>query len=110
MCIKKDRTSLIVTITGELDHHIAAKLRTKIDSELGGEIINIIFDFSELSFMDSSGVGMIMGRYKAVKLLGGSLTVAGATPQVERILKISGLMNIVDTVASVGQAIEKIKG
>ena len=110
MCIKKAGTSLIITVTGELDHHIAAKLRSKIDKELGGEIINIIFDFSELSFMDSSGVGMIMGRYKSVQKLGGSLIVAGATPQVERILKISGLMNIVDVTSTVGQAIEKIKG
>ncbi len=110
MCIKKSGSSLIVTVTGELDHHIAAKLRSKIDKALGGEIINIIFDFSQLSFMDSSGVGMIMGRYKAVQKLGGVLIVAGATPQVERILKISGLMNIVDVTSSVGQAIEKIKG
>ena len=110
MCIKKTDESLIVTVTGALDHHIAAKLRTKIDSRLGGEVKNIIFDFSELSFMDSSGVGMIMGRYKAVQKAGGSVIVAGATPQVERILKISGLMNIVDVTSSIGQAIEKIKG
>lgn len=108
MCIKKEKDTLIVTVKGELDHHIAAKLRTKIDRELGGEIKNIVFDFSELSFMDSSGVGMIMGRYKAVQKAGGSLIVAAATPQVERILKISGLMNIVRLESSVGQAIKKI--
>ncbi len=110
MCIKKDKAALIVTVKGELDHHIAAKFRTKIDNELGGEIKNIIFDFAELDFMDSSGIGMIMGRFKTVQKLGGTVIVASAKPQVERILKISGLMNIVDTTASVGQAIKRIKG
>lgn len=108
MCIQQEKDTLIVTVSGELDHHIAAKLRTKIDSMLGGEVKNIIFDFSELVFMDSSGVGMIMGRYKAVQKAGGSVIVAAARPQVERILKISGLMNIVRVEKSVGQAIKKI--
>ena len=108
MCIKKENSTLIVSVKDELDHHIAAKLRTKIDSELGGDIKNIVFDFSELNFMDSSGVGMIMGRYKAVQKAGGSLIVAAAKPQVERILKISGLLNIVRLEPNVGQAIKKI--
>lgn len=110
MCIKKNKNTLIVTVSGELDHHIAAGLRTKIDAMLGGEVKNIIFDFSELNFMDSSGVGMIMGRYKAVQKSGGSVTVASSKPQVERILKISGLLSIVETATSVGQAMKNIKG
>lgn len=59
---------LIVQVAGELDHHFADEIRMRIDAEImKPPIRNILFDFNRLSFMDSSGIGMIMGRYKKSK-------------------------------------------
>ena len=59
--------SLIVKLKGELDHHRSESTRMKIDSNFNGKnLINMIMDLNELTFMDSSGIGLIMGRYKNV--------------------------------------------
>lgn len=108
MSITKEKTALIVTVSGELDHHKASKLRTEIDKSFTSDVKSIIFDFSELDFMDSSGIGMIMGRYKKVRAVGGVLIIAAAKPQVKRILKISGLMNIVRLEATLAHAKKRI--
>lgn len=84
--MRAERQSLIVNVKGELDHHYADMLRKKIDSELlSVQFRNVIFDFTELSFMDSSGIGMLMGRYKIVKHLGGKIEiVCGLKESVDR--------------------------
>ena len=64
--------AILVRIDSELDHHIAGYIREAADGRIRStNAVNVIFDFSNVSFMDSSGIGMIMGRYKAVKVLGG---------------------------------------
>lgn len=88
--------ALVVKISGELDHHIAGGVREVIDRELQKTgAINLAFDFSRLSFMDSSGIGVIMGRYKIVSALGGKIVVAGASKAVERIINMSGVNDLV---------------
>ena len=57
----------------------------------------IIFDFSGVTFMDSSGIGMIIGRYKNAKKRGGTIAITGMTPEIRRIFQISGLAKIIDS-------------
>ncbi len=94
---KKDR--LFVTVSGEIDHHNSAVIRESIDIELKcGGIQQLIFDFSSLEFMDSSGIGVIMGRYRLISSMGGTVSVIGAAPYIEKILRLSGLEKIVQIV------------
>lgn len=87
---------LIVHINGELDHHNSIFIRQKTDELVcSRNIRNIVFDFERTSFMDSSGIGVIMGRYKKVKPLGGSVGVINVGKNVEKILLFSGLNKIV---------------
>lgn len=67
---------LIVEITEEIDHHIVDKIRRSVDNEITRYMPRkTIFDFSRVTFMDSAGIGMIIGRYKMMKMLGGSLEI-----------------------------------
>ncbi len=89
--------TLIVHVPQELDHH-SAKMVKEYSSEIlkEGTVKNIIFDFSNTTFMDSSGIGMIMGRYRIVKERDGFVGVSGAGPAIHRILEISGLYKLVE--------------
>lgn len=100
---------LIVTIEGELDHHTAASVRETIDKELfSGPAKNLIFDFEHLTFMDSSGIGVIIGRYKTVSAQGGKVIIACASPSVERILHLSGILKLTKVARTRGLALEMI--
>ncbi len=79
-------------LSGEIDHHTAKTAREQIDYavERGG-IKTLRLDFSEVSFMDSSGVGLVMGRYRFLQSRGGKTVVCNATPPVMRMLKLAGL-------------------
>jgi stage II sporulation protein AA (anti-sigma F factor antagonist) len=67
---EKDKT-LLVEITEEIDHHTTEKIRRKIDDDITRYMPRkVIFDFNKVSFMDSAGIGMIIGRYKMVNMLG----------------------------------------
>jgi stage II sporulation protein AA (anti-sigma F factor antagonist) len=90
-------TTLVAKIDGEIDHHTAAELRSKIDRELiMRNIVNLVLDFDGVTFMDSSGIGVIAGRYKEIKARGGKVMVIRVRPQVDKILEISGLKSILE--------------
>lgn len=87
---------LIVRVGKELDHHQAEYIRQmmqKISRER--DIRNIIFDFSETTFMDSSGVGMMISRYRDLSMSGGTVCAAGVCPAVEKLFYVSGLHKII---------------
>ncbi len=89
--------TLVVKLSGELDHHLSAELRDALDREINiHDIKNIIFDFGDVNFMDSSGIGMIMGRYKLIKAKGGKVMVIRPQKQVDRILEMSGIKKILE--------------
>ena len=93
---------LIIGLSGELDQHMADQMRSQIDHGLLKEgIQSIIFDFTEVSFMDSSGIGMLLNRYKQVKRLGGNLYLTGCSKGILRIIKLSGLEKIVKITHSI---------
>ncbi len=102
-------TTLIAKITGELDHHSADYMREKIDSELiKSSIKNMVFDFSELTFMDSSGIGVILGRYKNIKNLNGKIVISNTNAQIKRLLEMAGILKIIQVENSVEDAIKLI--
>lgn len=93
--INKDKL-LIFKITEELDHHVVEKIRRKADYEIERYIPKkVIFDFDKVSFMDSAGIGLILGRYKNISILGGKLEIVNATESVTKILNMSGVSKLI---------------
>ncbi|MBE7012331.1 MAG: anti-sigma F factor antagonist [Ruminococcaceae bacterium] len=87
--------TLIAKISGEIDHHTTNHLREVLDRELIEKSIkNLILDFNEVSFMDSSGIGVIVGRYKKIDALGGKMMIIRTSEQVDKILELSGIKKI----------------
>ena len=94
---KKEDKLLTLKITEELDHHTVEKIRRKADLEIERYIPSkVILDFNGVSFMDSAGIGLILGRYKNVSILGGKLEVVNVNNQVIKILNMSGLSKIIE--------------
>ena len=94
--LNKDKV-LVFKITEEIDHHAVEKLRRKADLEIERHIPRkVVFDFERVSFMDSAGIGLIIGRYKNISSLGGSLEVVNATEAVNKILIMSGVNKIIN--------------
>ena len=101
--------TLVVKINGDMDHNNAAIVRHKIDKEIKTRPIkNIVFDFGDLEFMDSSGIGLILGRYKLVKGLNGNIYIARPKPSVMKIINISGLHKIIPIYDNLEKAVENI--
>lgn len=96
-------------MNGELDHHTAQEIRNEVDREIeNNHIKNIIFDMTNMHFMDSSGIGVVIGRYKKVQKLGGQAAVIHMNNRIERIFKISGLFNIVNKFENIKDALERL--
>lgn len=94
--LNKDKF-LLFKITEEIDHHVVEKLRRKADLEIEKHIPRkVIFDFSNVTFMDSAGIGLILGRYKNITRLGGTLEVTNVTETVNKILNMSGINKIIN--------------
>lgn len=94
MYINMDMNNGVLTVhlAGELDHHTAAYMRERVDSAvLSCRCRELVLDFSGITFMDSSGVGLIMGRYRLMQTLNGQLTVQGLSPRLEQMIRLAGL-------------------
>lgn len=88
---------LMVRLPEEVDHHRAAFICESADRFIVKEnVCNVIFDFEDTRFMDSSGVGIIMGRYKKIACFGGRVYAIHVDRQIQRILRMSGLNEIVE--------------
>ena len=86
---------LTVYLSGELDHNRAAGLRAKIDGRVNAlRPKTLELDFSKVSFMDSSGIGLIMGRYRSVGLIGGKLRVVNIPDNLTKIFALSGISSL----------------
>ena len=90
---------LTLKISEEIDENCTDKLRRKIDNEITRCLPRkVIFDFSNVSFMDSAGIGMLLGRYKVIKMLGGNLELSNVNNQVRKVFEISGILKIIPIV------------
>ncbi|MTI49185.1 anti-sigma F factor antagonist [Sporosalibacterium faouarense] len=101
--------NLIVRFTGELDHHTAQEIRNKIDNKYKNDMLkNIILDLKGINFMDSSGIGLIMGRYKTTRANDGSLVLINVNSRMEKILTMSGILKIVKVYRNEDEALHNI--
>jgi stage II sporulation protein AA (anti-sigma F factor antagonist) len=93
---KQVRNTLVVRVRGEVDMLVSEKMRQEIDKiiEENG-IVNLIMNLEEVSFIDSSGLGVIIGRYKKVNASGGRMCIVGANPSIQKILVFSGINKLV---------------
>ena len=99
----KQGDALTVYLTGEIDHCVAEGLRNEIEMLIvAHDPHRLILDFSQVSFMDSSGIGMIIGRYKTMIARGGCVSASGLRPPVDRLCHLAGLHRII--------AIDKTEG
>ncbi|NLO99720.1 MAG: anti-sigma factor antagonist [Clostridiaceae bacterium] len=93
---KRDGTTLIVSIDGEIDHHTSRILKDRIDSKFIMEPVkNMIIDLARVTFMDSAGIGLIMGRMKRVSSVGGKMSIRHPKPEIIKILKMSNVDKLI---------------
>jgi len=104
------KNCLIIYVTHDLDHHAAMFLRERSDRLIeAGEAKHVIFDFKNVGFMDSSGIGLVMGRYKKVMFLGGRAAVTNVGKAVDKIFRISGLYKIIEKYDTPEDAIKALE-
>ncbi|MDE6387727.1 MAG: anti-sigma factor antagonist [Lachnospiraceae bacterium] len=90
---------LMIRLPDEIDHHKSVNISAKADRYiLSKKVGNVVFDFERTTFMDSSGIGIILGRYKKISCFGGKVYAINADNRIRRILLMSGLQNIVEIV------------
>ncbi len=102
--------NLIIHFYGELDHHITEKSRLLIDKKYEDpNIKNMVLDLTQLSLMDSSGIGLIMGRYKNAVEKKGKLILISSNTYIDRIIRMSGLTKIIEVYTTMEQALQKLE-
>lgn len=102
--------TLIVHLPEELDHHTVERIREGTDQLfLSKRIRDVVFDYGNTSFMDSSGIGLVMGRYREVRYLKGDIFITCVNRKVSRILEISGLYRVAKRTDHVEDALEQIQ-
>ena len=93
--IKEDK-QLIIKIEEEIDHHSSEKIRKKADYQIQIHIPKkLIFDFTNVTFMDSSGIGMLIGRYKLVSMFGGKAAIVNVNAPIKKVLEMSGVFKLI---------------
>ena len=97
---KKDKR-LIFKLNEDIDECVAQKIRRRLDNEIERYMPKeVIFDFNKVSFMDSAGIGLVIGRYKLANMLGGKVRVANLTTPVKKIFEMSGILKIIPEVSN----------
>ena len=100
---------LIVELIGELDHHSAEEVRVKIDDRIDRDNIKkVILNFRNVTFMDSSGIGVVIGRYRKLKNKDGHIPVVEVNKRVDKVFALSGLYKIIKQYKNVQEAMESI--
>ena len=93
---RKEDKLLILKITEEIDDHSVQRIRRKADYEIERYMPKrVVFDFNNVSFMDSAGIGLIIGRYKFANMIGGKLELANLTGSIKKIFEMSGILRLI---------------
>lgn len=88
---------LLVEITEELDHHETEKMRRRVDYEIQRFMPKkVVFDFNRVVFMDSAGIGFLLGRYKTAKIYGGQVELMNVDDKLKKILEMSGILKVIN--------------
>lgn len=96
---------MVAELFGELDHHAAQTVRADIDNAMetyGAR--DLVFDFTKVTFMDSAGIGVILGRYRKLSAAGGRVAITGCSQAVRSILNMAGVFSIVDYFSALSEA------
>ena len=94
----KESEILIAALSGEIDHHSAVRVRREIDEALYLYLPKtLVIDIGSVAFMDSSGLGLIMGRFAKAKEIGTALIVRDPSPRAKKMLMLAGLENLIET-------------
>jgi stage II sporulation protein AA (anti-sigma F factor antagonist) len=94
--LQHDSGCVTASLSGELDHHSAPEVKGALDDALRRfSDADLILDLKNLSFMDSSGLGVLLGRYKQLKARGRGLYVRNVGQQIEKVFTISGIYRII---------------
>jgi stage II sporulation protein AA (anti-sigma F factor antagonist) len=102
---------LFVRLHGELDHHAAEKIRDNIEQALENiRYRGLALSFRGIDFMDSSGLGLILGRYRSVTQHGGRMSLCEVSPPLLKLFELSGLLKIMSVHHSEDEAIHAVKG
>lgn len=103
-------TVLVAELFGELDHHASEKVRKDIDEVMERhEALNLVMDFRRVTFMDSAGIGVLLGRYKKVTAAGGYLLITGCSMKIRSILNMAGIFSIMEYADTKKEAVELLR-
>ncbi|MCM1227617.1 MAG: STAS domain-containing protein [Clostridium sp.] len=90
--IVEEENKTVAVLSGEIDHHSAKDMRSEIDFAIREKRPNeLIIDFSDVGFMDSSGIGLVLGRCKVMQELDGKVTVKNPSAHIKKIMRLSGI-------------------
>lgn len=96
--IKQKKNVMIAQIKGEIDHHTVPAIRDMIDDSFvcAENVTELVMDFSDVTFMDSSGIGLVMGRYKLAAANGKKISVINLSERDYKIMKMSGIEKLAE--------------
>ena len=101
---------LVARLLGELDHHAAAQVRGDIDRALESHALkNLVFDFEKVTYMDSSGIGVVLGRYRRLSENGGRVAIAACSKSVRTILNMAGIFSLMPYAQTREEAVKLLK-
>ena len=107
---RKGENVLVVRLFGELDHHAAAGIREDIDRSLERcAPCDLVFDFEKVTYMDSAGIGMVLGRYRRLREAGGSVVIASCAKTVRGILHMAGIFSLMPYAQTREEAVKLLK-
>ncbi len=90
--IRTNGETVTAYLSGELDHHSAKEMREAIDNAVELNMPSrLVLNFKNVSFMDSSGIGLVMGRYRILSRTGAELNITGTSPQIYKVMKLAGI-------------------
>ena len=90
--IEQEENKMTAYLSGEIDHHNAKEIRETIDFSVESSLPEILaLDFGEVTFMDSSGIGLVMGRYKLMQSMNGKLCLSHVSSHIQKVMKLAGL-------------------
>ena len=100
----KNSKLLKLQITEEIDHYMAEKVRNRADFEIQKHMPKrVLMDFENVDFMDSAGIGMLLGRYKTAQIVGSTLNISNVKPSIKKVLEMSGVLKIIPIIEEQGE-------
>lgn len=101
--------ALVVKFIGDVDNLVSESYKNKLDTIINeNKFKKVIMDFSNVTFIDSSGLGLILGRYNQLRKMNGSLYVCGVNKQTEKIFNIAGIWTIIDKYDNINNALKTV--